>query len=270
MARRHKPEGLKREGSGASAGGSTRLIGRTTCQPESGRVRLAAVTVQHSLSGQSALIAGASGGLGTALAVELARRGATLTLVARDVDRLAAVPVDAQRVALDLRVPDACARAVEASIAHAGRLDVVVNAVGVVAFGNVVDLSIDAMEELFLTNTFVPIMLANAAIGRIEPRGAIVNISGVIAEQNLPGMAAYGASKAAVRSFDEALSREARRTKVRVLDARPGHTETGLADHPIEGASPKMPEGMAPAHVATVICDALEAGTNDLPSSAFT
>jgi cyclic-di-GMP-binding biofilm dispersal mediator protein len=172
-------------------------------------------------------------------------------------------------VTLDLRLPDACADAVEFAIAHAGRLDVVINAVGVVAFGNVADLSIDAMEELFLTNTFVPIMLASAAIGRIEPRGAIVNISGVIAEQNLPGMAAYGASKAAVRSFDEAFSREARRTKVRVIDARPGHTETGLADHPIEGVSPKMAEGMPPAHVATVICDALEAGVNELPSSAF-
>ena len=224
---------------------------------------------QHPLLGQSVLVAGASGGLGTALAVELARRGATLTLAARDNDRLAAVPVDAQRVTLDLRLPDACADAVEVAIAHAGRLDVVINAVGVVAFGNVADLSIDAMEELFLTNTFVPIMLASAAIGRIEPRGAIVNISGVIAEQNLPGMAAYGASKAAVRSFDEAFSREARRTKVRVIDARPGHTETGLADHPIEGVSPKMAEGMPPAHVATVICDALEAGVNELPSSAF-
>jgi len=110
------------------------------------------------------LVAGASGGLGTALAVELARRGATLTLAARDNDRLAAVPVDAQRVTLDLRLPEACADAVEFAIAHAGRLDVVINAVGVVAFGNVADLSIDAMEELFLTNTFVPIMLASASI----------------------------------------------------------------------------------------------------------
>lgn len=228
------------------------------------------MTAKHSLAGQSVLVAGASGGLGTALSVEFARRDATLTLIARDIDRLAAVPVDGHRVALDLRAPDACGAAVEAAIAHAGRLDVVVNAVGVVAFGNVADLSIDAMEELFFTNTFVPIMLANAAIGRIEPRGALVNISGVIAEQNLPGMAVYGASKAAVRSFDEAFGREARRSKVRVLDARPGHTETGLASRPIEGTSPKMPEGMTPARVATVICDALEAGTNDLPSNAFT
>ena len=227
------------------------------------------MTTTHPLSGQSVLVAGASGGLGSALAGELARRGAVLTLVARDADRLSAVPVDAQRVPLDLRLPDACAAAVEAAVAHGGRLDVMINAVGVVAFGNVAELSTDAMEELFLTNTFVPIMLANAAISRLEPQGAIVNISGVIAEQNLPGMAAYGASKAAVRSFDEALAREARRSKIRVLDARPGHTETGLADHPIEGQSPKMPEGMTPSHVATVICDAVENGATDLPSSAF-
>lgn len=217
----------------------------------------------------SVLVAGASGGLGAALTIELAQRGAVLTLVARDVERLAALPVEGSRVALDLRSPEACRAAVDAAIEHGGRLDVVVNAVGVVAFGNVAELSTDAMEELFLTNTFVPIMLATEAMGRIEANGAIVNITGVIAEQNLPGMAAYGASKAAVRSFDEALAREARRAKVRVLDARPGHTETGLADRPIEGTSPKMPEGLTPAHVASVICDAIEQGITDLPSASF-
>lgn len=215
------------------------------------------------------LLTGASGGLGTALATELDRRGATLTLVARDADRLAAMPTEGHRVTLDLRTPNACSAAVDAAVEHGGKLDVVVNAVGVVAFGTVADLSCDTMEELFLTNTFVPIMLATAALPKIEQQGAIVNISGVIAEQNLPGMAAYGASKAAVKSFDEALAREARRSKVRVIDARPPHTETGLADRPIAGVSPKMPDGLSPAHVATIICDALEQGADDLPSSAF-
>jgi cyclic-di-GMP-binding biofilm dispersal mediator protein len=223
----------------------------------------------RSLSGLSVLLVGASGGLGQALAAELERRGAKLTLVARDADRLTAGPAAGFRTSLDLRTPDACAAAVDAAIAHAGQLDVVVNAVGVVAFGTVAELSCDTMEELFLTNTFVPIMLATAALPKIERGGAIVNISGVIAEQNLPGMAAYGASKAAVKSFGQALSREARRSKVRVLDARPPHTETGLADRPIAGTSPQMPEGLTPAHVATVICDALEQGADDLPSGAF-
>ena len=223
----------------------------------------------HPLAGASVLLVGATGGLGSAIGAEAARRGARLTLVARSVGTLDHLDLPGARVALDLRAPEACAAAVQFAIDQQGRLDVVINAVGVVAFGTVDELSIDTMEELFLTNTFLPIMLARAALPELQPGGAIVNISGVIAEANLPGMAAYGASKAAVRAFDQALAREARRRKVRVLDARPPHTETGLADHPLEGAAPRMPQGLAPAHVATVICDALEAGTADLPSEAF-
>ncbi len=227
------------------------------------------MTATHPLSGASVLLAGATGGLGRALGAELHRRGASLTLVARDAVRLDALQLAGARVALDLRSPEACAAAVSAAVDQCGRLDIVVNAVGVVAFGSIDELSIDTMEELFLTNTFVPIMLARAALPVLQPGGAIVNISGVIAEVNLPGMAAYGASKAAVRSFDEALAREARRRKVRVLDARPPHTETGLAEHPLAGTAPRMPPGLEPALVATVICDALESATSDLPSTAF-
>ncbi len=218
---------------------------------------------------KSVLIAGGSGGLGSAIARRLADHGSVLTLVARDADGLAGVPVAARRVALDLRAPGGAATAVDAAVEHAGGLDVVVNAVGVVAFGPVADLSTDAMEELFLTNTFVPIMLAQAALPRLRPGGVIVNISGVIAEQNLPGMAAYGASKAALRAFDEGFAREARRAKIRVVDARPPHTETGLADRAIEGEAPRMPEGLTADRVAEVIVEAIHGDATDLPSSAF-
>lgn len=221
------------------------------------------------LRGSSVLIAGATGGLGSAIARDLAERGATLTLVARSRDRLAALDVVGHRVALDLRDPAACHAAVNAAVGHAGHLDVVVNAVGVVAFGSVEELSIDAMEELFLTNTFVSICLAQAALAVLGEGGVIVNISGVIAEQNLAGMAAYGASKAAVRSFDEALGREARRRRVRVIDARPPHTETGFAGRAIEGQAPRMPTGLDPVAVAATICDAIAGDATDLPSTAF-
>ena len=137
-----------------------------------------------------------------------------MTLVARDQGRLDSLPVGGQRLAVDLRDPANVTAAVTAAAAADGGLDIVVNAVGVVAFGPVADLSLDTMEELFLTNTFVPIALAREALPVMRPGGVLVNISGVIAEQNLPGMAAYGASKAAVRSFDEAFAREARRRKV--------------------------------------------------------
>jgi cyclic-di-GMP-binding biofilm dispersal mediator protein len=223
----------------------------------------------RSLRGYSVLIAGATGGLGSAIARDLAQRGATLTLVSRRQDRLAALDVPGHRVALDLRDPDACRAAVGAAIDHAGRLDVVVNAVGVVAFGLIEELSVDAMEELFLTNAFVPIWLAQAALGALERGGVIVNISGVIAEQNLPGMAAYGASKAAVRSFDVALGREARRRRIRVIDARPPHTETGFAERAVEGRAPRMPAGLDPVAVAATICAAIVGDATDLPSTAF-
>ncbi len=225
--------------------------------------------IPHPVAGASVLLAGATGGLGQALAAELHRRGATLTLVARDERALERLPVPGARLAVDLRTPGACETAVQTATAHAGRLDLVVNAVGVVAFGPVDELSVDVMEELFLTNTFVPIMLARAAMTVLQPGGAVVNISGVIAEQNLPGMAAYGASKAALRSFDQALAREFRRRKLRVLDARPPHTETGLVDRAIEGRAPKFPPGLQPALVATTICDAIEEGVADLPADAF-
>jgi cyclic-di-GMP-binding biofilm dispersal mediator protein len=223
-----------------------------------------------SLDGASVLVAGATGGLGSAIAANLAARGATLTLVSRQADRLANLDVAGHRVALDLRDPSNCQAAVAAAAEHGGGLDVVINAVGVVAFGPVEDLSVDAMEELFLTNTFVPIYLAKAALPVLNPGGTIVTLSGVIAEQNLPGMAAYGASKAAVRSFDEALAREARRKKIRILDARPPHTETGLADRPIEGSAPKMPTGLSPESVAATIANAVaDTKVNDLPSGSF-
>jgi cyclic-di-GMP-binding biofilm dispersal mediator protein len=225
--------------------------------------------VDRSMDGSSVLIAGATGGLGSAIARDLDRRGATLTFVSRSRERLDALEVSGHRLALDLRDPGSSRAAVNAAVEHAGRSDVVVNAVGVVAFGPVDELSLDAMEELFMTNTFIPIFLAQAALGVLGDGGVIVNISGVIAEQNLPGMAAYGASKAAVRSFDEALGREARRRRIRVIDARPPHTETGLADRAVEGQAPRMPVGLDPAGVAATICDAIAGEVAELPSTAF-
>ena len=221
------------------------------------------------LNGASVLLLGATGGLGQALGEELAARNAALTLVGRDQQRLDQLTVAGPRVALDLRSPDACATAMRTAVEQHGKLDVVINAVGVVALGDVATLSTDVMEDLFMTNTFIPIMVATEAMNTLPTGGVIVNISGVIAEQNLPGMVAYGASKAAVRAFDEGLAREARRKSVRVIDARPPHTETGLAGRAIAGTAPKMGEGLEPATVARVICDAIESGATDLGSAAF-
>ena len=215
------------------------------------------------LGGQVALVAGGTGGIGRHIASFLSGRGATVFTLSRTDTGTE------NHITADLRSADDAHRAVTETHARSGRLDIVVNAVGVVAFGDAVSTSVDTVEELFLTNTFAHIFLCSAALPLMQKGGVIVGISGVIAEQNLPGMAAYGASKAAVRSFDEAFAREARRVGVRVIDARPPHTETGLASRPLAGTAPRFPQGLDPAAVAARIVDAVVDGTTDLPSSAF-
>jgi cyclic-di-GMP-binding biofilm dispersal mediator protein len=210
-----------------------------------------------------ALVAGGTGGLGRLIAAELSARGCTVVTCSRGPSN------DQQHIVADLRSPEATQAVINAVLAQHGSLDIVVNAMGVVAFGEIVSTSIDAVEELFLTNTFGHIFLMQSALPVMAKGSVLVGISGVIAEQNLPGMAAYGASKAAVRSFNEALSRETRRLGIRVIDARPPHTETGLATRAIAGTAPNFPQGLSPISVAQRIVSAIASGEVDLPSSAF-
>ena len=218
-----------------------RIISATVRKkPTSTRSRTIA---QLDLEDASALIVGATGGLGSRIARLLAERGARLTLVGRTADRVDALDVPGEKLTLDLRFPSNVGRAVEAAVAAGGGLDVVVNAAGVVAFGPVAELAVDTVEELFLLNTFMPMVLAKAALAHLREGGVIVNVSAVVAERAMPGMAAYSASKAALTSFDAALAREARRARVRVIDVRPPHTEPGLAGHPVAGETPAPPDG---------------------------
>jgi cyclic-di-GMP-binding biofilm dispersal mediator protein len=210
-----------------------------------------------------ALVAGGTGGLGGLIAAELRGRGCIVTTVSRSHSS------DTAHISADLRSPDAISAVMSSIVERHGALDIVVNAMGVVAFGPLDTTSIDTIEELFLTNTFAHIFLMREALKCARQGSVLVGISGVIAEQNLPGMSVYGSSKAAVRSFNEALTREARRSGVRVIDARPPHTETGLATRAIAGDPPRMPAGLAPIKVAQRIVQAIADGETDLPSTAF-
>ena len=210
-----------------------------------------------------ALVAGGTGGIGQLIAAELSSRGCTVVTCSRTPNH------DPMHIAADLRSPEAAQSLIKSVLEMHGSLDIVVNAIGVVAFGDITSTSVDTVEELFLTNTFSHIFLSQAALPRLPKGSVMVGISGVIAEHNLPGLAAYGASKAAVRSFNEALSREARRIGIRVIDARPPHTETGLATRAIEGVAPKFPHGLNPVSVARRIVLAIASGEDDLPSTAF-
>jgi cyclic-di-GMP-binding biofilm dispersal mediator protein len=82
-------------------------------------------------------------------------------------------------------------------------------------------------------------------------------------------MAAYSASKAAVWGAMTGAARELRRQQIDVIDVRPPHTETGLANRPIAGVAPKLPTGLEPNVVVTRIIKAITEGERDLPVESF-
>lgn len=227
------------------------------------------------LAGRSILVAGATGGLGSRVARRLADAGALLTLVGRDLDRLQAVGLDATLVPADLSKASAAGKVVAQAVEVNGGLDGVVVASGVVAFGSALDTPDDVLVDVFTINTLAPIRLLRASADHLAASAAaghdpfFVTISAVVAEQPVAGMAGYSASKAALSAFDAAAARELRRAKVRLLDVRPPHTETGLADRPVHGTAPRLPEGHSPDAVADRIVAAIRDGERDLPASAF-
>lgn len=212
------------------------------------------------LDGAVVVVVGASGGLGAPIAADLRSRGAHVVGVGRHGPDLVA----------DLRDSRAGAQVVDAVLASHGRLDGVVIASGVVAFGDLVETDPAVVEELFLTNTLGPLWFASSALDALAAtKGFFCAITGVVAEQGLPGMVAYSASKGGLATALAGWRREARRRGVHVIDARPPHTETGLATRPLAGTAPRMPTGLAPADVARRIVDAIAAEEPEVPSTAF-
>lgn len=224
------------------------------------------------LTDQRVLVLGGSGVLGAAVGAELAQRGARVLLAGRDAMRLrqraGEIGPDVPSVIFDMRNAAHAAHVVETSAAQLGGLDGIVNAAGVVAFGPLSELSDAVLDELVATDLVGPLRVARAALPHIED-GFIVNITGVVAEQPVASMAAYSAVKAGLSAASSALGRELRRRGIRVLDARPPHTETGLAHRSIAGEAPAMPPGLDPAHVARTVIDGLVEGRRELPAEAF-
>ena len=227
------------------------------------------------LADRSVIVVGASGGLGAPIARRLADAGARLTLVGRDEQRLRALGVAGEVVAIDIRKQASAPAIVAAAVEAHGGVDGLVNAAGAVAFGSIEDTSDDVIIDLFTLDTLAPIRLLRAALPALRLSAAdkrdpfVVQVSAVVAEQPMPGMAAYSAAKAALMAYDSAASRELRREGIRLVDARPPHTETGLATRPLSGTAPKLPEGLSPDAVAQRIVDAIVSGEKDLPSTSF-
>ncbi len=217
--------------------------------------------------GKHVVVVGATGVLGARIAAHLAAAGARVSAIVRDHTRLDGASVFQYALA---DVTDIAAlRLAFASVATTAPIDGVVNATGVVAFGGIGELDDTTLAKLFAVNATVPIVMLRESATLLNDGGFFVNISGVVATQPVAGMAAYSASKAAAWAAMSAVARELRRRQIDVIDARPPHTETGLASRAIAGVAPKMPVGLTPDAVAARIVAAIVGGERDLPVEAF-
>lgn len=196
-----------------------------------------------SYTGSTALVTGASSGIGAAFARELAaRRIAALVLVARSTDKLEALArelrskygVRVEVIPADLSDEDSFA-SIKAETEQRGlAIDLLINNAGVGSYGlfdqtfephiarhknNPLAVNVRALVEL--TGAYLPGMIARG-------RGSIINVASTAAFQPTPYTAVYGASKAFVLSFSEALWAENRKRGVRIVCLCPGITDTGF------------------------------------------
>ncbi len=187
------------------------------------------------LSGKVALVTGASSGIGRATAVRLAHDGARVCLVARDRTRLEALAreLGGEEVALvhqaDLTRPEHRAEVVPTCVKRFGRLDVLVNAAGVIGTGTVAEASRETWEGMLEINLYATIDLMRAAIPHLEKTGgSIVNLSSVAGLRAFPGITPYAVSKAAVDQLTHCAALELGPKGVRVNAVDPGVVVTEL------------------------------------------
>lgn len=215
------------------------------------------------LDGARILVFGASGGLGGPIVEQLAQAGARLTVSGRSIES------DHHTVDADLTLPDSARSVVAEAVEHHGGLDGIVIAAGVVAFGPVTEVDDDTVDELLLLNYLAPLRVLREALTTLDQGGFVLNISAVVADKPMPNMGAYSATKAAVSALLKSVRTEARKSKIRIVDVRPPHTETGLATRPIAGQAPKLPQGLTPDAVAARIVAAIVDDETDVGADQF-
>ncbi len=183
------------------------------------------------LGGQVAIVTGASQGLGRAIAETLAANGATVAVVARSAEKLAAVAAGiraaggrAEEFPCDVSKPEQVLSTVEAVVAKLGRLDVLVNNAGVTRDTLLPRMGDEEWDEVLLTNLRGPFLFTRAASRPMMQQryGRIINVASVSGMIGNAGQANYSASKAGLIGFTKTVSKELAGRKITVNAVAPG------------------------------------------------
>lgn len=201
------------------------------------------MTSHTSMQGKTALVTGATSGLGRAAAIALAEAGAQLFLVGRDEAGLAetVAALDGAEVAThvaDLTDRAACTGAIAAAVERFGRLDALCNVAGIIYVANSHDMELDQYDAIMATNLTAPFLLSQAAIPHLlETGGAIVNVASAAAFKGQAYGAAYSASKAGLVAMTRSMAMEYATKPIRINAIAPGGmaTNAGKTFRPPEG-----------------------------------
>jgi len=219
------------------------------------------------LTSRRILLAGASGGIGQAMARALCRSSARLVLSGRNENvlqnlalELEAAGGEAEVVCGDLSTRRGVDAVVERTLRFDANLDMVINAAGAAHFGSFEHTADEQLEHLLHTNVLAPMRLAQAALPALRgARGAmIVNVGSIFGSIGFPCFTAYSATKFALRGFSEALRRELADAGVEVLYFAPRYTRTAFN----AGAAERMAAALnmkqdSPESVAEQLVDAV-------------
>ena len=186
------------------------------------------------LAGKTAIITGASRGIGLAIALKLAVEGARVVLSARDAEALASAVAEIQSVggwgcalALDLRVPDAPPRLAEFAVKQTGRIDIVVNNAGATRRGLFTALSDEDWTDGFALKFFGAVRLTRAAWGKLKQNaGSVLFIAGIGGKTPGPQFAIGGSVNAALLSLTKSLADAGLADGIRVNAINPGTIRT--------------------------------------------
>ena len=222
--------------------------------------------MRRDLTGKRAILTGASGGIGRALAQALSHAGVRLVLAGRNTDsleRLAAELPDAVAEAADVTLDADRRRLVEAAVRHLGGLDLLVNAAGIGSFGHFAGSSEDVLRAIMDVNFFAPAELTRAALPHLAKgvQPAIVNVTSMTGRRGMPAWSEYSASKFALVGLGEALRGELVRFGIDVVTVVPGLTNTGFGNSLLRNEG-KMAipfsRGMPPESVAGRVVSAIQ------------
>ncbi len=212
------------------------------------------------------VLTGASGGIGSAAAAALTDAGARVLLVGRSRTALENLAGQLGRGTM-LVIADLTREGGRAAIVDAARAfgaNVLINNAGVASFGRFQTLDEAHIRDVLETNLLAPMLLTRALLGHLaqQPQACILNIGSALGGLGLPGFGVYGAAKAGLRGFSEALRRELQGTRIRVQYLAPRTTRTRFNDARVDAYNQATGTRTdSPERVAQALLEVLARGT---------